>query len=294
MIIKIDFREKELIKIINDLLKKKYNNCKVNIISENLPLGDIIICDDDDIKEYVIIERKTLNDLSSSIKDGRYNEQSFRLNECNIHNHNIIYLIEGDNDIYNLSSNSKYTPIKTLLSSMISIIYYKGFSLYKSKNLSESADFIICFADKLEREKNNKISFYNNISNKESIQQSSQLVNEENNKTNAEITTTNTTNTNEVDNNKNYCEAIKRNKKNNITIDNIGEIILSQIPNVSAQTAIAVMKRFGNIKNLIDSLTQNVDLSDIYVNNRRISKTSISNIYKYLLQKDNDIIIKTE
>ena len=40
--------------------------------------------------------KKTVNDLLSSIVDGRYKEQSLRLDNYNLHNHNIIYLIEGD------------------------------------------------------------------------------------------------------------------------------------------------------------------------------------------------------
>ena len=55
--------------------------------------GKTIIKDDDE-KEVIIIERKTINDLSSSIRDSRYYEQSFRLSECNIPNHYIYYLIE--------------------------------------------------------------------------------------------------------------------------------------------------------------------------------------------------------
>lgn len=40
-----------------------------------------------------IIERKRLDDLSSSIKDGRFHEQKFRLKQCGIQN--VIYLIEN-------------------------------------------------------------------------------------------------------------------------------------------------------------------------------------------------------
>lgn len=46
--------------------------------------------------EYVlpyIIERKRIDDLSSSIKDGRFHEQKFRLKQCGIDN--VIYLIEN-------------------------------------------------------------------------------------------------------------------------------------------------------------------------------------------------------
>jgi ERCC4-type nuclease len=90
MKIKIDTRES---KLFNEINKKNIpENCTV--IKKTMPLGDIIIANDDDL-EILIIERKTLRDLAASIKDGRYTEQSFRLNNCNCHNHNIIYLIEG-------------------------------------------------------------------------------------------------------------------------------------------------------------------------------------------------------
>lgn len=40
-----------------------------------------------------ICERKTADDLAASIIDGRYDEQKFRLKNCDINN--VIYLIEG-------------------------------------------------------------------------------------------------------------------------------------------------------------------------------------------------------
>ena len=40
-------------------------------------------------EEKLVIERKSINDLLSSIKDGRYAEQSYRLNGLPNHNHNI-------------------------------------------------------------------------------------------------------------------------------------------------------------------------------------------------------------
>ena len=57
-----------------------------------MPLGDVIICNEEE--EKVVIERKSLTDLEASIKDGRYEEQSYRLNGLPHHNHNIIYIID--------------------------------------------------------------------------------------------------------------------------------------------------------------------------------------------------------
>ena len=45
------------------------------------------------IEEKTIIERKSLADLASSIRDGRYAEQSFRLNGYPIFNHYIYFNI---------------------------------------------------------------------------------------------------------------------------------------------------------------------------------------------------------
>ena len=100
MKIKVDNREPTLIKLLN-ALKTDYKY-DFEIVVEKLDLGDIIICKDDE--ELLIIERKSLNDLASSLRDGRYKEQSYRLTGLPIHNHNIVYLVEGNVSFYS----SKY------------------------------------------------------------------------------------------------------------------------------------------------------------------------------------------
>ena len=99
MLIKVDYRDADLYAKCADLLAtnvEKYASC-IQLIKENIPLGDVIILDDLNCTiERVIIERKSLTDLAASIRDGRYAEQSFRLNECSMHNHTIYYAIEGD------------------------------------------------------------------------------------------------------------------------------------------------------------------------------------------------------
>ena len=80
-------------------------------------------------------------------------------------------------------------------------------------------------------------------------------------------------------------------KKDNITPDNIGEIMLCQIPGVSSVTALAVISKFQNISNLITSIqTDATCLNEISYTNaknqtRKINKTSIANIRKFLLKK---------
>ena len=278
MLIKIDYREKDLIHKITTILSAKVLNAKVldsknleniTVKSENLPLGDIIICEDNGT-EKLILERKTLQDLAASIRDGRYKEQSFRLNECNLHNHNIMYLIEGNLQNYKPFLFGK-APIDkyAILSSFVSICYYKGFSLYKSNNIDESAEWIIQLAYKIEKEGGSGY-YITNV-----------------NTTNVNITNVNTTNETIADDN--YSSILKRTKKNNITVNNIGEIMLSQIPNVSSAVAIAIMEKFKTIKNLIEALnTDKTVLNEIKTINksgqsRKINKTSIENIYNYLI-----------
>jgi len=264
MLIKIDYREADLITKINTFLSlnKKEN---ITVLTENLPLGDIIISEDNGT-EIIIIERKTLADLAASIRDGRYKEQSFRLNECSISNHNIIYLIEGNLQTYKPFTKGNAVDKFALLSSFVSINYYKGFSLYKANSIDESAEWIIQLAYKIGKE--GGTGFYNkNI-----------IVSEES------LTAVSGENIQEK-----YSTAMKRTKKNNITPANIGEIMLNQIPGVSSAVAIAIMEKYKTIKALIESLSNDKkSLNSITTvnkngDNRKISKTSIENIYNYLV-----------
>lgn len=275
--ITIDCREKMLFELCDEYINN-HNIKHVILESKNLPIGDIIISYKG--KELIIIERKSLQDLASSIKDGRYNEQSFRLTNCNVHNHNIIYLIEGDWSQYSNGKFNKSINQHTLMSSIISINYYKGFSIYRTLNISESALYIVYLADKLQRETTKKTPYYINDNNEEEI----------NNDMGLELHIKE----NNIDNNKNqYSQVIKKVKKDNITINNIGEILLSQIPNVSNQSAIAIMNKFKTIKNLIYNLEKDEKcLDDILTDrHRKLNKNCKISLYKYLLHKENEIII---
>ena len=312
MIIKIDYREKLLIEeckkqqLIEDT---KY--ASITILSENIPLGDIVICNNDN-EEQVIIERKTLLDLASSIKDGRYNEQSFRLTNCDIHNHNIIYLIEGDLRYYkpfkkcnNTANKNNLITKQTLLSAMSSIIYYKGFSLFKTVNIEESALWIMQFAYKLQKEKlttpfyiNQKILHKNEEKTRDIII-SAEPQDDAGTVPHDAAGTVPPEQDDDADDdagtvpqdelNNNYAQVHKRIKKNNINPNNIGIIILSQIPNVSVTAATAIMEKYNNIKNLMDNLIHdsialnNISIVDKNGNKRKINKTCILNIYKFLI-----------
>ena len=90
---------------------------------------------------------------------------------------------------------------------------------------------------------------------------------------------------------KDYVSVIKKVKKENITTENIDEIMLCQIPGISAVTALTIIEKYKTIINLIKELEMNQDcLKNISCTNvkgqsRKISKTSIANIVKFLLKK---------
>ena len=245
----LDCRERELKLSCETLIKTNENFKNIIIETENLELGDMIIRDDNGV-DLIIYERKAINDLIASIKDGRYSEQSYRLNGLNHHNHNIIYLIEG--------SISKALKDKQMVySSIFSINYYKGFSVMRSTNMEETA-YIICNAImKITKEKDKK-AFYGNTEETEK----------------GDVVS--------------YASVIKSKKNSNVTPENIGEIILCQIPSVNSVSAVCIMKKFKTISNLIQSIKEDDKcLNDITYETekkqtRKISKTVITNIIAYL------------
>ena len=204
---------------------------------KQLTIGDAVV--ERDGVEIAIIERKTVADLAASIKDGRYREQSIRLNECSVPNHNILYLIEGS-----LRSEKLPLPRKTLLASLVSLNYGKGFSVVRTESLEQTAEFIQVFFDKLSKEDG-----YSKAS---------------------EGCPVNT----------------KKEKRDHITPGNIHQLMLSQIPFVSTQTAEAVLEQYKTVAALTTALQQDPTCLDrvTFLNSaRKISSKSVNLIREFLL-----------
>ena len=213
------------------------------IKSERLPLGDIIIHDPKQEKDIVLFERKTLNDLAASIRDGRYKEQSFRLSQStDFHNHNIIYIIEGDIAKYRPAVVGGSGVTKSALqSAMVSLLYYKGFSVIRTMNVGETADFILHFADKVAKE--------SAISGTNPAYSSSSSVKD----VSSDATATATADR--------YSEvASKKEKRDFITRENIGEIMLAQVPGVSPKIAAGIMKKYdGSVYEFLADLRRKLN-----------------------------------
>ena len=327
LLIKVDFREKDLIALLqlktmndsNDNNDKNKNN-SIKLKVDNLKIGDVAFIETDKNEneigdELLIFERKSLNDLASSIKDGRYAEQSFRLDGYQaVPNHNIVYLIEGDLSKYRENQFSRINK-KTLLSSMFSILYYKGFSVVRTMNVVETCDLVWSWADKLEREMvrtnsesgSKKMPYYKNditsstssISTFNSNSNSDTTVaeNNENMQFHIELETNQVNNEGGIDKvveaqpyPYDYCSVlkVKKEKNANVTPENIGVIMLSTIPGISSKTAIAIMNEFKTIGQLIKSFELNAHcLNKVCIEtngkSRKITSTCIENIRKYLL-----------
>lgn len=202
--ITVDSRESGL---YNDLIKRDLDKYKdyIEIKKEQLDIGDIIIKYENITYIY---ERKTINDLLSSIKDGRYSEQKIRL----LSNYeNINYIIEGDDII---SSKNIYN--QNILSSIyLYTIYRDKINIFFTKNIEETATFILLLASKIsdnsEKFLNNEKKYIDNI-------------------------------------------KIKLKKTDNIDVETCYILQLSQIPNISKKIATNIKNKYPTIRDLLNKL----------------------------------------
>jgi ERCC4-type nuclease len=258
----IDLREpNSLVNLIISLNEAETKN-KITIIQKNLDNGDYVFYDEINDKPLLIVERKSLSDLESSIKDGRYKEQSFRLNELPIHNHNIIYLLEG------AIINYKDVAFRsTLYSTLFSLNYYKGFSVINTLNQIETATMLIAFGSKLMRE--NKPCFY------------SEHV------TNVGLVSTSVSASTSTENScENYIATLKTSKKSHINRENIFQLMLMQIPGISSASALALSNEYKTMENLLQSLKDenaNASFENIKLaSGRKLNKNIIASLKQYI------------
>ena len=236
--------------VIDRLRVMQTDDPSIEFVHQVLPLGDMSILSED--KELFLVERKTFNDLLASIKDGRYEEQSLRFaHSTPLERHHIVYIVEG---MYS----QLRTPAekKMIQSAMIRLQAFKGFSVIRTCTVNETCDYLLALVDKTKRELAKGGSLW-----------SAQTPNSET----------------PCD----YSSSIKRVKKDNITKENISEILLCQIPSVNSVSARAILQKFGTIHNVMTSIREDQTcLSDITCTSkgktRKIGRNVIQNIHHYL------------
>jgi ERCC4-type nuclease len=237
---------------------KEMINYDLNITLTNLDIGDFVFKDDTD-ETLLLIERKTLSDLSSSIKTGRYREQKKRI-LSSVSKEKVIYLIEGRLDEPKTTSSkfSKYgLPISTLISTTINLILRDNIKVIFTKDLEDTFRWLEMIYNKIE----DKL-----------------ILNSKKNEDEEKIE---------------YLECLKTVKKDNVTKDNCYILQLSQIPGVSVKIATAIAAKYPSFKKIMEAYDEVNDDSDesekekllanIKVNdNRKLGKVLSARLYQYL------------
>lgn len=234
--ITIDCREA---KLLDELTKQQKENVlfkEISISTQNLLLGDITI----EVPNHkLLFERKTVDDLLASIKDGRYEEQSYRLQTMN--DYKIYYIIEG----------KVRKEHRTVYSSILSLNYFKGYSVLRTDDTKETASMILYFTLKLMKEKDKQ----------------PQTTEEQ----------------------QTYATFIQKKKNDNITADNFAQIVLCQIPLVSNVSASAILSKYSNdLNTLISAIKEDPHCLDSITyktatdKDRKVSKACITNIVSFL------------
>lgn len=223
MQLSIDYREKKLIALLKEKIKSE------DLDTPNLDLGDIVfqIKNNDELIYELIIERKSVKDLVSSIKDNRYKEQKIRLlsyKKENSHNIEIVYLLEGTKEKLRNPEKEK----NMYHGSIISLLFRDNIKILHSLDIEESSEIIYRIYNRLKKNMNEF-----GVEIKE---------------------TTKTINiTNKTKNNNDYLASrIMKKKSDNITPDNVSSLMLTYLPGVSIHLSTEIMKHFDSkINNLI-------------------------------------------
>lgn len=255
--IKIDNREKDLIKLIESKNEKEAKPYKV--CYENLDIGDIQIIDTETNEMLIMIERKTLADLSASIKDGRYKEQKERMIHSLKKSIRKIVLIEGtDFSTFSLS-------LKIFDSVIINTMIRDNIHIHLTKSLCDTMTFIENIMANLPKYYGDlKAEIVNNI-------------------------------TKEYDGEHNC----KTGKKDNLTVEMCFRNMLSQITGISTSIAQVITEKYCTMDSLLyeikkttsqedGNMTDGVkELSDLKygTGQRRIGDKISSKIYEHLTGK---------
>ena len=266
----IDYRESALLEKC-----QLYRFPHVDISTANLTLGDLALVDELG-SEMILFERKSLSDLLASIKDGRYEEQSYRLiHSSGMHPHNIVYVVEGM-----FSQLRDDRDRKMVFSAMTSLQYFKGFSVVRTCSVGETAEWIMMMADKIHRDRlKGKIGAFPNMT---AAPAQAEGGDDNDHRSEGDLA---------VAPSPHYSSVVKKVKKENVTPENIGEIFLCQIPGISSTIAVEILKLFdGNFLKMMRAIQETPEVLDtIYLETngkkRKLGKGVITNLKLFMVDK---------
>ena len=210
----IDSRERKSKSYFQNHPQSKIKKC---VLTQNLDIGDIIFKYQD--KTLLLIERKTVEDLGSSILDGRHKEQKYRIINSNIPKKCVIFLVEGE--IQDLS----FGKIKknTLLGAIQNTMFRDGFGVYRTNNIEETCEFIERFLDKFLKDKTKNLTH---------------LITEDGKEVKSKL---------------DYIDVKKVKKKNNMTPEVFHKLVLLQIPGVSQNFVDRIFQEYNSLREILSS-----------------------------------------
>lgn len=116
------------------------NKYQIKYEVRHLKVGDFTwICREKDTKEELVLpyiaERKRMDDLGHSIKDGRFHEQKFRLKQCGVQN--LIYIVE------NYGNNTRTClPLSSLLQGATNTLIQDQFQVKFTEHHQHSMQYL--------------------------------------------------------------------------------------------------------------------------------------------------------
>lgn len=285
----IDYREHNIKDYFDNYDFSKDKNLK-NIVYnvENLDLGDILIKKDE--KVVLIIERKTLQDLYSSINDGRYKEQKIRLKN-NYNSKQILYIIEDCNVKF---IKNKFSNFESIINgAIINSIFRDDIKLIRTKSIDDTIIYIKTLMKKVK----NNIEFFEHHSSSDNVEINSDVScdTSSNNSKDVKIIEIKS---NSVGNA--YVDNIKIKKKENNNPENCNIIMLCQIPGVSTKISKTIFDKYTNISNLVleynklETLKEKETLLKDYTfpinqnKTRKIGPVLSKRVYEYLFSLNNE------
>lgn len=187
------------------------------VICKNMEIGDFAFYVN---KELIcIFERKTIEDLAGSIKDGRYREQKKRLLD-NIPKSKILYIIEGDLTKNNRSFSFNKVSKDTIYSSLINCYLRDNINIIHTLNTHETIEILEQFCKKILKQGTDFLSSSSSTYDEDLI------------------------------------KSIVQTKKKNITPELVFTSQLTCISGVSTNTANLIVKKYQNMNMMISELNK--------------------------------------
>jgi crossover junction endonuclease MUS81 len=139
--LEIDYREHDLIRLVEE---DETFGKNVRHETKNMDVGDIILYVNE--QPIYVVERKSISDLNSSVKDGRYREQKARLKKYNRDNpsvRSIIYLLEGHNV-------GRYKmPVPLYYGVVFNSVIRDGIVIYHTNDISDTKTWLTYLIKKM-------------------------------------------------------------------------------------------------------------------------------------------------